>query len=360
MSKRPGGAAETERFAGQLLRWARIHGRKDLPWQPLPGSPADPYRVWVSEIMLQQTQVQSVRGYFQRFIDRFPSLKALATADLQEVLAVWSGLGYYARARNLHRAAQQIVADWGGQFSDRAEDWQRLPGVGRSTAAAIVSICFGQREAILDANVRRVLARQVMAQEPWGSAALDQHLWQEAQDRLPTRPQDMPRYTQAMMDLGATVCLSRSPHCAACPVVGFCRAHAAGRVADFPVPRAKAPRPSRRAFWLLVVYQSRIGLWQRPPEGIWGGLWMPWDIPAAEPWPQGSKPLTMLRHGFTHFTLEVEVRLISPSTKARLLSLQRQSLGHGQALEFRPLAEFLALGLPAPVRRLLASSDLAG
>ena len=360
MTKRPGGAAVAESFATQLLRWARTHGRTGLPWQPPPGSLADPYRVWVSEIMLQQTQVQSVRGYFQRFTDRFPSLGSLAKADLQEVLAVWSGLGYYARARNLHRAAQQIEAAWGGRFSDRAEDWQRLPGVGRSTAAAIVSICFGQREAILDANVRRVLARQVMAQEPWGSAALDQRLWQEAEQRLPLRRQDMPRYTQAMMDLGATVCLSQSADCAACPVVGFCQAHAAGRVADFPVPRAKAPRPSRKAFWLLVVYQNQLGLWQRPPKGIWGGLWTPWDIPAAEPWPQGSEPLTMLRHGFTHFTLEVEVRLISPQTKAGMLSLQRQSRGHGQALEFRPLVDFLALGLPAPVRRLLASSGLAG
>jgi A/G-specific adenine glycosylase len=272
LTSNPAGAAVLKGFSQHLLRWARSHGRKDLPWQPEPGAAADPYRVWVSEIMLQQTQVQSVRGYFRRFLDRFPSLEALAQADLEEVLAVWSGLGYYARARNLHRAAQQMQSLWGGHFSQRAEDWQMLPGVGRSTAAAVVSICFGQRQAILDANVRRVLARQVMAPEPWGSAALDQRLWQEAQDRLPARRQDMPLYTQAVMDLGATVCLSRAPECAACPVARFCKAHQKGRAALYPVPRARAPRPVRTARWLLVVYQERIGLWQRPPEGVWGGL----------------------------------------------------------------------------------------
>lgn len=359
LSGRREGPAALEDFSQSLLRWARGHGRKDLPWQPEPGQAADPYRVWVSEVMLQQTQVQSVKGYFRRFVGRFPSLEALAQADLEEVLAVWSGLGYYARARNLHRAAQQIQTLWGGHFSHRAEDWQTLPGVGRSTAAAVVSICFGQRQAILDANVRRVLARQVMAPEPWGSAALDQRLWPEAQDRLPARPQDMPLYTQAIMDLGATVCLSRAPDCLGCPVARFCQAYQEGRTADYPVPRARASRPVRKARWLLVVYKGRLGLWQRPPKGVWGGLWTPWDFPQTEAWPRGAKTVAQLRHSFTHFALEAEVRLVSPQTRAGMLVLERQALAHGQPLSFRPLGDFLALGLPAPVRRLLTSSGLA-
>ncbi len=347
-------------FSTALLRWARTHGRRDLPWQPVPGVPADPYQVWVSEIMLQQTQVQSAKAYFCRFVARFPTVESLAQASMQEVMALWSGLGYYARARNLHRAAQLIHATWQGRFSDRLEDWQALPGVGRSTAAAIVSICFGQRRAILDANVRRVLARQVMAPEPWGSVRLDQRLWPEAEARLPPRRKDMPLYTQAMMDLGATLCLSRTPRCDDCPVNSFCGAYAADCVTGYPVARAKPQRPSRRARWLLVLFHDQVGLWQRPPEGLWGGLWSPWSIPEAEDWPPGAEPLTSLHHGFTHFTLEAEVRLLRAKSRRAMLELSRLADGHGQALEFKPLAAFLSLGLPAPVRRLLASSSLAG
>jgi A/G-specific adenine glycosylase len=345
-------------FASALLRWARDHGRTDLPWQPQPGVPADPYRVWVSEIMLQQTQVQSVRGYFSRFIERFPTVEALATASLDEVLALWSGLGYYARARNLHRAAQQMCAAFPGAMPQQVEDWEALPGVGRSTAAAVVSICFGHRAAILDANVRRVLARQIAAPEPWGSAALDRRLWQEAQARLPDSGQSMPRYTQALMDLGATVCTARRPRCGDCPVSFSCKAFATGRVEAFPVPRPRAPRPVRQERWLLVTYEGSIGLWQRPPQGLWGGLWTPWVLPESVAWPDDSGVLTMVNHGFTHFTLEAEVRVVAPTRKRRLLALSAQAAALGQALAFQPREAFLHLGLPAPIRRLLVEAPL--
>jgi len=345
-------------FASALLRWARDHGRTDLPWQPQPGVPADPYRVWVSEIMLQQTQVQSVRGYFSRFIERFPTVEALATASLDEVLALWSGLGYYARARNLHRAAQQMCAAFPGAMPQQVEDWEALPGVGRSTAAAVVSICFGHRAAILDANVRRVLARQIAASEPWGSAALDRRLWQEAQVRLPDSGQSMPRYTQALMDLGATVCTARRPRCGDCPVSFSCKAFVTGRVEAFPVPRPRAPRPVRQERWLLVTYQGALGLWQRPPQGLWGGLWAPWVLPEAVAWPEDSCALTVVTHGFTHFTLAAEVRLVAATRKRRLLALSAQAAEMGQALVFQPREAFLHLGLPAPIRRLLVEAPL--
>jgi A/G-specific adenine glycosylase len=345
-------------FSQALLRWAQDYGRTDLPWQPQLGMPADPYRVWVSEIMLQQTQVQSVRGYFSRFIDRFPNVQALARASLDEVLALWSGLGYYARARNLHRAAQQICSEFPGGMPQQIQDWQALPGVGRSTAAAVVSICFHTRAAILDANVRRVLARQLAAPEPWGSVALDRRLWQEAEARLPDRGQAMPRYTQALMDLGATVCTARRPRCGDCPVAFSCEAFATRRVEAFPVPRPRAPRPVRRERWLLLTYEGRVGLWQRPPEGLWGGLWAPWVLPETMAWPEESLALTVLSHGFTHFTLEAEVHLVAPTRKRRLLALCAQAKALGQALAFHPREAFLRLGLPAPVRRLLVEAPL--
>jgi A/G-specific adenine glycosylase len=355
-------------FARALLAWAEDHGRRDLPWQPQPGMPADPYKVWVSEIMLQQTQVQSVRAYFIRFVERFPTVDSLAQASLDEVLALWSGLGYYARARNLHRAAQQISA-WGrGGLPEKPEDWACLPGVGRSTAAAIVSICFGHRSAILDANVRRVLARQLAASEPWGSSALDQRLWKEAEARLPARGEEMPRYTQALMDLGATVCLARRPQCSRCPVRDSCQAFADARVADFPVPRKRLVKPLRTEQWLLVVDRGTVGLWQRPAEGLWGGLWSPWVVsttPVGDsgggqqpPWPDGATPLTLLTHSFTHFTLKAEVCIARPSSRRALAYLSGIAKARGQPLVFKPREEFLCLGLPAPVRRLLVQAPL--
>lgn len=347
-----------KRFSQALLQWARDHGRTDLPWQPQPGMPADPYRVWISEIMLQQTQVQSVRGYFSRFIDRFPTVEALAAASLDEVLALWSGLGYYARARNLYRAAQQICAGSPGAMPQRQEDWQTLPGVGRSTAAAVVSICFGHRAAILDANVRRVLARQLAASEPWGSSALDRRLWQEAEARLPGGGQAMPRYTQALMDLGATVCTARRPRCGDCPVSFSCKAFATGRVEAFPVPRPRAPRPVRQERWLLVINEGCVGLWQRPPQGLWGGLWAPWVLPESADWPEDSAVLTQVAHGFTHFTLEADVRVVAPTRKRPLQALCAQAAAQGQPLVFHSREAFLDFGLPAPIRRLLVEAPL--
>ena len=221
-----------------------------------------------------------------------------------------------------------------------------------------MSICFGHRAAILDANVRRVLARQLAASEPWGSSALDRRLWQEAQVRLPDSGQSMPRYTQALMDLGATVCTARRPRCGDCPVSFSCQAFAAGRVEAFPVPRPRASRPLRRERWLLVTYEGSIGLWQRPPQGLWGGLWAPWVLPEAVAWPDDSRALSAVTHGFTHFTLEAEVRVVAPSRKHRLQALCAQAESVGQPLVFYPRDTFLDLGLPAPIRRLLVEAPL--
>ena len=340
MSRRPGPS-----FSRQLLDWAAQHGRTGLPWHPPPGHVPDPYRVWLSEIMLQQTQLATMQPYFERFVVRFPDCRALAAAPLDDVLAAWSGLGYYARARNLHRAAQQIVE--AGGFPSTSEAWQRLPGVGRSTAAAICAVVFGERVAILDGNVRRVLARQVCAPQPWASPALADHLWREAEARLPEAAQDMPAYTQAIMDLGALVCLPRQPRCQQCPVSAHCESNRQGRVSEFPVPRLARARPVRQARWLVVWRNGCVGLVRQPEEGLWGGLWVLPDWPLDKNWPRGCHAPAALHHDFTHFRLEIQWAD---------LSLSAQSRPPCPGLQWVPLAEALARGLPTPVRRVLGLS----
>ncbi len=339
-------------FAADLLRWFAAHGRRDLPWQ----HPATPYRVWVSEVMLQQTQVNTVIPYYQRFMVQFPDLPTLAAAPLDAVLALWAGLGYYARARHLHQAAQQVMNHHQGQLPTALEHLQALPGIGRSTAGAILALSAGQRHAILDGNVKRVLARYGAVPGWPGLPAVAAQLWQLAEHYTPTTA--LAAYTQAMMDLGATVCTRNQPRCPVCPLRLHCLAHQQGRSTAYPSPRPRQVLPRRQVCGLLLSQpDGRILLLQRPPSGIWGGLWsLPEaaDLAQAAQWcaAQGLQLLTpltprpLVQHTFTHFQLEllpVQAQVQPEATAVRTAS--------GRWVES---AEYAHLGLPAPIRRLLA------
>lgn len=259
-------------FATKVVTWQKLHGRNDLPWQ----NTRDPYRVWLSEIMLQQTQVSTVLDYFPRFLSRFPDVGSLARAPLDDVLGLWSGLGYYSRARNLHRCALDVMSLHGGVFPQTAIALQTLPGIGRSTAAAIASLCFGERVAILDGNVKRVLSRVLGYDRDLALAANERLLWDEAGQLLPTLnlQHAMPRYTQGVMDLGATVCTSKKPSCTICPLTGTCVARRLGQPDRYPVKSRKVKRSSQ-SIWLLWAQtpDASVFLLKRPVPGVWGGLY---------------------------------------------------------------------------------------
>ena len=345
-------------FAGRLLAWWDVHGRKNLPWQ----RERTPYRVWVAEIMLQQTQVGTVASYFERFIARFPDVRALAEADLDEVLHLWSGLGYYARARNLHRAAGVVLREHGGVFPDSVEALQALAGIGRSTAAAIVAQGYGRRAAILDANVKRVLARRRRVAGPVSAAATLDALWRLADSHTPA--ERVADYTQAIMDLGATVCIRRRPRCGECPVSADCQARAAGDPERYP---ERAPRRARRVersrFFVVVDPHGACLVERRPPRGIWGGLWSPPQRGAEEPVESfletaGITPelvaqvsaAGVFRHGFTHFDLDVEpvyVRLKSRPAQVRETAA-RWIHPHGHRLGLSKVAARLVAGSGDP------------
>ncbi|HEX5127493.1 MAG TPA: A/G-specific adenine glycosylase, partial [Rhodocyclaceae bacterium] len=252
-------------FAENLITWQRQHGRHNLPWQ----NSRDPYHVWLSEIMLQQTQVDTVIPYYQRFLANFPTVAALAAASSDAVLAHWSGLGYYARARNLYRAAQIVMEQHGGRFPDNSSALVQLPGIGRSTAAAIASFCFGERAAILDGNVKRVLTRQFGIEGFTGARAVEQSLWTLADSLLPV--DNIESYTQGLMDLGATICTRNKPICLHCPVAKTCVARQEGRQAELPAARPKRIIPQRSTAVLLLATDDAVLLEQRPASGIWGG-----------------------------------------------------------------------------------------
>ncbi len=303
---------DTRLFSQQLLHWYKQHGRHDLPWQ----QDRSLYRVWVSEIMLQQTQVTTVIPYFERFMARFADIASLAAADIDEVLHLWTGLGYYARARNLHRAACQIVAQHDGHFPQQFEQVLALPGIGRSTAGAILAQALGQRHVILDGNVKRVLTR-LYAIEGWpGKKAVENRLWEIA-ERL-TPDQQLVDYTQAIMDLGATLC-ARKPDCNQCPVSELCLAHQQGNPQAYPTPKKRATLPVRTAQMLILqTADNHVLLQQRPPAGIWGGLWSLPEYPADSPhslphWVEqqlglhiaDSENLPVFRHTFSHFHLDI-------------------------------------------------------
>ena len=333
----------------RLLAWFDHHGRHDLPWQ----HPRTPYRVWISEIMLQQTQVQTVLPYFARFLERFPDLQSLARASEDDVLRLWSGLGYYARARNLHRAARQLVADHAGRFPDTLDGWLALPGVGRSTAGAILAQAFDQRQPILDGNVRRVLARYHAVPGWPGEKSVQETLWQLAEAATPVHR--VADYTQAIMDLGATVC-TRTPRCDHCPLANGCRARRLGRTADFPGRRPRKALPVRRtAMLILRDDDGHILLERRPATGIWGGLWslpecgIHTSVPAhcRERLGMAVRDLradATFRHTFSHYHLDI-------------VPIRGTIAGH-TGTEKHPhlrLAQPHRLpgGIPAPVRRLL-------
>ncbi|MFN4998155.1 MAG: A/G-specific adenine glycosylase [Betaproteobacteria bacterium] len=337
-------------FAHQLMAWQRTHGRHDLPWQI---KPVDPYRVWLSEIMLQQTQVTTVVGYFERFIARFPTLHALARASEQEVLSLWSGLGYYQRARNLLACAKTLTAQHDGRFPESAQQLALLPGIGPSTAAAIASTVFGERAAILDGNVKRVFARLTCAAPSWGSPALERTLWAEAVKRLPEQSDQMPIYTQAIMDLGALICRPKNPQCGRCPVAQHCQAFQRGQVDRYPVARVRRSLPLRKAYWAFCFDADGIWLTQQPSSGIWPSLWLPWAInPDALPrgWKstvQGLQEVVEVRHSFTHYRLLISAAMVR-------LNRNTPPLGAPKGLQRFVWAEAMRLPLPAPVARLLS------
>ncbi len=297
-------------FAARVLTWFDLHGRHDLPWQDT----RDPYRIWISEIMLQQTRVATVIPYYQRFMNRFPEVAALAQAPLDEVLALWSGLGYYARARNLHQAAQQVMRELGGRFPDDYASLSSLPGIGRSTAGAIAALAGGDRHPILDGNVKRVLSRYFALSVSPACAEGQRQLWKWAEMLTPSvRVAD---YTQAMMDLGATVCTRSRPACQACPLALDCQAFALGRPQDFPRSSPRRIRPARTCYMVLAQRDDgAVLLLRRPPHGIWGGLW---SLPEfkeriqAEAWCEQELGYSgdyvqwpPLHHAFTHFELTI-------------------------------------------------------
>ena len=342
------------RFATDLVAWQKQHGRSTLPWQ----NTRDPYRVWLSEIMLQQTQVSTVLDYYARFLQRFPDVQALAAAQLDEVLGLWSGLGYYSRARNLHRCAQQVVSDHGGEFPASALALQTLPGIGRSTAAAVASFCFSERVAILDGNVKRVLTRVLAYSADLSQAAAERALWDKASELLPAA-QDMPAYTQGVMDLGASICATRQPQCLICPVQSLCAAHRQGQAEKYPVKTRKLKRSSL-ALWLLWAQRPNGAVWleRRPASGIWGGLYclpvfdseeaLSVSVPAAAR--AALKPKTPFVHVLTHKNLHIKP-FVCQLTARQKLADELTAAERGGAW-FDP-ASWPALGLPAPVRKLL-------
>jgi A/G-specific adenine glycosylase len=343
-------AARSRVFAARVLDWFDRHGRHDLPWQ----HPRTPYRVWLAEVMLQQTQVATVIPYFERFIGELPDLAALAAADLDRVLALWSGLGYYSRARNLHRAARTCVELHGGDLPSDLDALLELPGIGRSTAGAIAAQAFGQRCAILDGNVKRVLARHRGVTDDLARGPVLTRLWETAESLLPT--QRLADYTQAMMDLGATVCLARSPRCADCPVAHDCIARRDRLIDVIPAKRRRVGSPTRAAHWLLLEdAEGRVLLERRPPVGIWGGLWALPTFDDRAGLDAAARALGATRlhdeppftHAFTHFRLH-----ISP-VRARV---DATTEANDADARWFATNEALTLGLPTPVRKLLVSS----
>ena len=343
-------------LATQVVRWQAAHGRNHLPWQ----NTRDAYRVWLSEIMLQQTQVATVLEYYARFLARFPDVRQLAAAPQDEVLALWSGLGYYSSARNLHRCAQIVVHQHGGEFPRTVDELAALPGIGRSTAGAIAAFCFGARAPILDANVRRVLTRVLGFGADLAEAKNERALWQQAEALLPRQDLShaMPRYTQGLMDLGAGICLPRNPNCLLCPLQEACVARRDGNPQDYPVRTRKLKR-SAQAWWLLLRQDGEGRLWleRRPPIGIWAGLYCPpvYDSRAALDEALqlhascDARDLPAFTHVLTHRDLHLHPVLARDATPQPNAHCAEQQSGW-----FAP-TQWPALGLPAPVRKLLAS-----
>lgn len=332
-------------FSDRVLEWYDVHGRKNLPWQQDP----NPYRVWVSEIMLQQTQVATVIPYFERFMARFPDIVALADAEQDEVLHLWAGLGYYARARNLHSAAQTLRDSCNGQFPQDFETVNALRGIGRSTAGAILSLACGQRHAILDGNVKRVLARHA-AVEGWpGDSRVAARLWEISETRLPK--QRVAAFNQAMMDLGATLCTRGRPRCDACPVAADCIAKRESLQTEIPGRKKRATLPERNIEMLLLEYRGKVLLEKRPSVGIWGGLWSLPETGDCTAWLAARSvdahvvELESFAHTFSHFRLHIRPMHVCLNDFPR--NVTDAETGWYDA------ASPPALGIAAPVQRIL-------
>lgn len=343
-------------FANRLIVWQKTHGRHDLPWQ----NTTDPYAIWVSEIMLQQTQVAAAIGYYGKFMQRFPDIAALASASQDEVLQLWSGLGYYSRARNLHNAAITIVNKHGGKFPKDFNTIQTLSGIGRSTAAAIVSFAFNQTQTILDGNVKRVLARHFLI-EGWPSAPkVESKLWLLAESLLPK--QGMVAYTQGLMDLGATLCTRSKPKCDTCPLVKTCEAYTQQRVHLLPTPKPRRVIPEKYVTMLVLLHGNAVMLEKRPPTGIWGGLW---SFPEVDDTnlemevlllkrfgviAKTDKPLPILSHTFTHFKLHIQPQPL------QVLKLNSNVCEAGKV--WLNIEEAISAAIPTPVRKILQSLQI--
>ncbi len=343
-------------FSAAVLAWAARNGRKDLPWQ----QNVSPYRVWISEIMLQQTQVATVLGYFERFMQRFPDLHSLAAGELDEVLHLWTGLGYYSRARNLHKTAQLLVTQHGGEFPRTVEELASLPGIGRSTAGAIASLGMGLRAPILDGNVKRVLARYSALREYPGASAATKQLWELAEQLTPSAKQAA-AYTQAMMDLGATLCTRSKPDCDRCPLQAGCQARLLGLQDQLPVPRPKKVLPEQHTCMILLENpDGEILLQQRPAQGLWGGLYSLPELDGIEQLPQllqslqlaetGRNSLPVLSHTFSHFRLHIQPWLVQAQVAGVAEMTTTPQVWYNR--EHPP-----SIGLAAPVKKLLRSQS---
>jgi len=339
-------------FTLKLIAWQRTHGRHDLPWQ----NTRDPYAIWVSEIMLQQTQVATVIPYYQRFMARFPALADLADATEDEVLALWSGLGYYSRGRNLHRAARLVVECHNGPFPRDPDLIAELPGIGRSTAAAVAAFAFGARLAILDGNVKRVLTRCFGIEGYPGDRTVEKALWQQAESLLPK--DGIEAYTQGLMDLGATLCTRAKPRCEECPMEGSCFARRTDRVKDFPGPKPRKALPEKATAMALMICDGEIFLEKRPPTGIWGGLWSLPELSADSPAEKSAAerygvvvksclPLPTFTHTFSHFRLHIAPWLMTVRPDGK-----RAAEPGGLWLN---LEEARGAALPAPVKKLISA-----
>ncbi|NYT63922.1 A/G-specific adenine glycosylase [Alcaligenaceae bacterium] len=372
LNKQPGLAS----FASTLVNWQKQHGRHHLPWQ----GTRDPYLIWLSEIMLQQTQVATVIGYYERFLGRFPDIQALAEAEQDEVMPYWAGLGYYARARNLHRCAQELILHWNGRFPESPEEIATLPGIGRSTAAAIAAFAYGTRSPIMDGNVKRVFTRYFGIYGVTSLRATEQLLWETAENIVQAAPAklDMAAYTQSLMDLGSGLCTRGRPDCARCPLLANCYAYTHGVQHELPTPKPRKASPERACKMLILHHQSdvlpeeqtattestresshrqgSILLEQQASPGIWGGLW---SLPqfddsfaleaACNNWGQGkgkAQKMAGLLHVFTHFKLHIEPWYFQSNT------IGVGEPGPRQA--WVPIKDLPATALPAPVKKILA------
>jgi A/G-specific adenine glycosylase len=352
-------------FAARLIAWQKRHGRHDLPWQRT----RDAYAIWLSEIMLQQTQVAAVIPYYKRFLQRFPTVQALARAPRDDVLALWSGLGYYSRARNLHDAARIIMDMHRGRLPDDPDLVQALPGIGRSTAAAICVFAYGGRHAILDGNVKRVLARHAGIAGYPGDGRVQEQLWAHAEALLPAR--DIVAYTQGLMDLGAGVCGRRVPACEACPLRADCVARRNNLTHELPGRKPRRALPQRETVMLILRRANKVLLEQRPPRGIWGGLWSLPEISDARDARRACRryggtaldvtPLAPVAHGFTHFGLTIRPLLVRINAANRKTgSAKAKSDAAESAVAELPTrwctpSQALAAGLSAPVRKIILS-----